>query len=110
MKLGTLGLAALLLLAACDQYDRRIYFNGNYYPGKAYALDNNPDKFIATVRRVHQGLVGARAAAAYQGMRYCLVNFGNSELTWMAGPERQLTAEETADGRLSVTGICAGFF
>ncbi|MEM6482272.1 MAG: hypothetical protein AAF922_13255 [Pseudomonadota bacterium] len=51
--------------------------------------------FVVNVPKVARSVNGAREAGRYEATRYCLSNFGTSEILWAIGPD-------TSDGRLVV--------
>ncbi len=100
-------LVLALAVAGCTRKEERMYFDGKYYPAKARAADKSDRKaFVVTVRRIKQGLRGAREAGRHAGMRYCLKNFGTSEIEWTLGPDRPVAQLDISGGRLSLGGRC----
>lgn len=81
-----LVLIALAVLAGCAEREERVLFNGNYYPGKARAEKEDRRNFTASVRRAGRGIEGAQLAALHEATRYCLDNFGTSEIEWAGVP------------------------
>lgn len=106
-----IGIATVLLcgawaLAACDRLEDRSYFNGRYYPAKANEVDGDLAHFVVAVRRINQGMDGARQAARYESVRYCIKNFGTSEIIWQAPPDRPVGEADVQGGRFVVQGKC----
>lgn len=102
-----IALLALTLAAGCAQSDKRVLFDGNYYPGKARGQKEERRDLTATVRRANRGIEGAQKAAVYEATRYCLENFGTSEIAWAGVAEGQEGPVYTRSGdRLSVSGRC----
>lgn len=100
-------LAAGLAISGCAKKGERVFFEGNYYPTKASAADRSDrQSFTVSVRRAGQGLKGARAAGAHGGKRYCLENYGTSEIAWTVGPGAPPDALGAESGRLSMRGRC----
>jgi len=98
---------AIVLLTGCAQREERVLFNGNYYPGKARAEKEDRRNFTAFVRRAGRGVEGAQQAALYEATRYCLDNFGTSEIEWIgvpAGAEGPVYAR--SGDTVSVRGRC----
>lgn len=105
--LATALLVAGVAVSACTNRDERVYFEGNYYPTKARAADRSDRQaFTLSVRRAGQGLEGARAAGRHGGKKYCLTNYGTSEIDWTVGPEAPARALGAESGRLSMSGRC----
>lgn len=104
---GGLLVIALAMLVGCAQREERVLFNGNYYPGKARAEKEDRRNFTAFVRRAGRGVEGAQQAALYEATRYCLDNFGTSEIEWVgvpAGAEGPVYAR--SGDTVSVRGRC----
>jgi hypothetical protein len=101
------ALLALALAAGCTEREERVLFEGNYYPGKVRAEKDDRRDFTATVRRADNGIGGAQEAAVYEATRYCLKNFGTSEIGWAGVAEGQEGPVYARSGdSLSVTGRC----
>ncbi len=95
------------VLAGCAKREERVYFNGNYYPGKSRAEKEDRQNFTASVSRASSGLEGAQLAAVHEATRYCLANYGTSEITWSgvaSGQEGPVYAR--SGDSLSVSGRC----
>ncbi len=106
MKYVGLILATMLVLSGCLKKEEKVFFDGKYYPAKAKHSKGDRKVFVASVRRVSQGINGAREAGRHAGTLYCLKNFGTSEINWEIGPdapEEQLMAKS---GNLTLKGAC----
>lgn len=100
-------LLGLVLVAGCTDSEERVLFDGNYYPGKARGEKTDRRDFTATVRRAGRGIGGAQKAALHEATRYCLKNFGTSEIAWSGVPEGQEGPVYARSGdRVSVKGRC----
>ena len=98
---------ALLALSACTQRSARLLFDGNYYPTREKAADRSDRKaFTVTVRRADQGLDGAREAGRHAGSKYCIENFGTSEIEWQSGPDDAPESLVVSNGNLLLAGRC----
>ena len=104
---GGVALAALLLVAvsACTPQKDRTLFDGRYYPAKTHRMKGEARAFTATVRRADRGVDGARKAASYAATRYCVENFGTSDVEWRIGPDAPEPEIRKGD-RLTVAGVC----
>lgn len=100
------AVCCVTVLAACAKKEDRVYFNGIYYPSRETADKNDRKLFKVSVRRVEKGLDGAREAGRYGGTRYCLKNFGTSEIDWIHGPDAEDGTLALEGGRLVLTGRC----
>ena len=106
MRLMALTLASIVLLAGCADRDKRVFFDGNYYPTKAKKIKGDRESFVVSVRKAGQGLDGAREAGRHGGVKYCVETFGYSEIDWEVGPDADATALEAETGKLTMKGRC----
>ena len=97
MRLLAVLMVSILVLSACSDKDKRVYFNGKYYPTKAKKVKGDRERFVVKVRKSAQGLDGAREAGRHGGIKYCVETFGYSEIDWENGPDAE-------DGRLLIDG------
>ncbi len=95
-----------LVMAACTHMDDRTKFNGRYYPAKGRSVDGNRANFVVTVKRINQGLDGARKAALQEAHHYCIKNFGTSDIIWQARYDREVTQADVQNGQFLVSGKC----
>ncbi|MET4101954.1 hypothetical protein ABIE58_001378 [Roseovarius sp. MBR-78] len=101
------ALLGVALVAGCTDREDRVYFDGNYYPGKVRGEKADRRVFTATARRAGRGIEGAQKAAVYEATRYCIMNFGTSEIAWAGVAEGQTGPVYARSGdRVSVTGRC----
>ncbi len=106
MKAMTIGvLVGALALGACAKPGERVLFDGKYYPARVKKDGDQRENFVVTVQRVEQGLNGAREAGRYEGITYCVENYGSSDITWINGPEDEAAAL-TDSGNLVLRGSC----
>ena len=110
MKRLILPLVAGLGLAACGNVvetftSKSVTFDGVSFRGKAAAA-NKADRrdFVATVGPASRSMVGAREAVQYQGPRYCILNFGVSDIAWEISPEAEELPME--NDRIVLKGRC----
>ncbi|WP_232796480.1 hypothetical protein [Roseovarius salinarum] len=97
------------LLGGCGnmtEFSDRMYFDGNYYPAKVKHDRENRRIFTLTVRRIGQGIEGAREAARYEGTRYCVDEYGTSEIAWVVAPDAPLEELPISDGKMVLQGKC----
>lgn len=95
-----------MALGACTKNKERVLFNGVYYPTKETSESDDRRSFKVSVRRAERGMLGAREAGRYGGTRYCLKNFGTSDLEWTQGPDAEDGVLEIAGGNLILRGRC----
>lgn len=107
----TLGLfcAAVLLSAGCEKReDKLLPFDGFRYKAKAAPVDKKVTlaDFTVTVWDVAQSLEGARQAGAYEGTKYCITQYGTSNIKWRVGPDTEPTQLAIIDNKLTFAGRC----
>ncbi|MEO1557264.1 MAG: hypothetical protein AAFS01_12595 [Pseudomonadota bacterium] len=105
-----LMLIATLLLAACSGERRadRIPFDGQFFRTDAKKLNKDRLDFVVTVRPVSASVNGALAAGLHEGTRYCIGNFGSSDIRWANGPESENGEVPISNNRLTLQGTCTG--
>ncbi len=104
------GVAALALAAGCIKREDRLQpFDGHYYRAKASAVDKKATRavFTSNVWEVSQSLDGARQAAEYEGVRYCIAQYGTSQIEWTVGPETKPEFLTIENDQLTFKGRCA---
>lgn len=105
-----LGLTcALTTVAACgEENSRRVLFGGYYFPSKAAAVDKKVTRadFTVTVNKATQSVEDAREAGRYAGTRYCIENYGTSQIDWRVGPDADPAQLRVVDDKLSFSGVC----
>ncbi len=106
MRLLGAFLVAVVMLGACSEKSKRVFFDGKYYPAKAKKVKGDREAFVVSVRKASQGLKGAREAGRHAGVKYCIENFGFSEITWQNGPDADDAALQFSNGSLVLTGRC----
>ena len=106
MRVIACFLVSLLLLGGCSDKEKRVYFDGKYYPTKAKSTKGDRETFTVSVRKVEQGLDGAREAGRHAGVRYCIETFGYSEIDWQAGPDAKAGNLLLDGGKLTFKGRC----
>ncbi len=102
-------LIAALLLTACSGERRadRVAFDGQFFRASAKKVDKQRLDFEVTVRPVSASLEGAREAGRYEATRYCVGNFGSSNIDWTSGPDAEDGRLLVSNDRLLLTGTCA---
>ncbi|MEP1587602.1 MAG: hypothetical protein ABJR46_17910 [Tateyamaria sp.] len=96
MLTALLLIAALLLSACVERRADRIAFDEEFFRATSKKLDKDRINFEVTVRPVSASLEGARDAGRQEATRYCVGNFGSSDIDWIEGPDAE-------DGRLRVS-------
>lgn len=106
MRYLILGGVAAALLAGCNSRDDRIAFDGHFFRAKLSKVDGQRDVFTVTVRNVSQSLDGAREAGRYEATKYCIQNYGSSDIRWVVGPETPPQNLRIVDDSLTFQGAC----
>jgi len=104
--LAVVLLGATVALSGCADRAAQVRFNGEYYPAKVSRDRDAREELQVTVRRVDRGLTGAREAGRYEAMRYCLKEFGTSDVDWVNGPDAEDGRLQVSNGRLLLSGEC----
>ncbi|WP_223423369.1 hypothetical protein [Tateyamaria pelophila] len=105
--MGALLMAALLV-SACSGGIRadKIAFDGVNFRSSASAIDKQRDFFEVTVAPASSSILGAREAGRYEATRYCIKNFGSSDMDWAQGPDAADGTLIIDNDRLILRGTC----
>jgi hypothetical protein len=101
-------IVAVMLLAQCGQRrDNRILFEGEFFRAKASKLDKDDrQSFIVQIGDIERSFEGALQAGAYEATKYCIENYGTSDIQWISGPEDDPDNFAIERGRLTLQGTC----
>ena len=103
----SVALIAVLILSACQERRAdRIAFDGVFFRSSASKLDRKRADFEVSVSPVSASLDGARDAGRHEAIRYCIANFGSSDIDWIAGPDAEDGTLTIANDRLLLRGTC----
>ena len=107
--LTALFVIAALVLSACtgERRSERVPFDGQFFRATAKKQDKQRLNFEVAVRPVSASLDGAREAGRYEAIRYCIGNFGTSNINWSDGPDAEDGTLRIANDRLLLLGTCA---
>ncbi|WP_299591628.1 hypothetical protein [uncultured Tateyamaria sp.] len=94
---GALLIAALLLSACQERRSERVAFDGVFFRATSGKVDKQREQFEIGVSPVSASLEGAHEAGRYEAVRYCIKQFGSSDIVWIEGPDAE-------DGRLRISG------
>ncbi|WP_299370218.1 hypothetical protein [uncultured Tateyamaria sp.] len=104
---GLLLVAALLLTACVERRADRIAFDGVFFRSTAKKVDKQRDQIEVTVSPVSASLEGAREAGRFEAIRYCIENFGTSNIDWINGPDAEDGTLNISGDKLLLRGTCA---
>lgn len=102
-----LVLASAMGLAACAQDDQRPSFDGKQFRGKISKVDKQRDQFSIVVSPVSQSLAGAREAGRFEATKYCIAQYGTSDVEWINGPDGEEGTLSVVNDKLQLRGACA---
>jgi hypothetical protein len=84
-------LCSFFVLMGCsnplDLEENKVPFEGHYFPSKITQNRTDDRYFTLKVRRASRSLSGAREAGRYEATRFCIKNFGTSDIKWALGPD-----------------------
>ena len=90
-----MGLAtcSFLIMVGCSNplelEENKVSFDGYYFSSKLTRSKLDDRAFDLTVKRANRSLSGAREAGRYEATRFCIKNFGTSDIKWVLGPDDQ---------------------
>ncbi len=110
------ALLAVALLGGCDRarggFGAQSYnYAGYAFKGAVRANKTDRAEFAVSVRGAQRGLVGAQEAARIAANRYCIEQYGSSDISWQGqGPDTEAEAVALAPGgQLEMRGRCAAW-
>lgn len=116
-RLSPASIAVLLVaataLSACGEGFRdsfrnkrtSVAFDGFVFKAKAKEVSKDArDHFTVSVSRVNQSLNGARQAGAHEAVKYCISEYGTSNVEWVVGPENEGLIP--VDDKIQLEGFC----
>ena len=105
MKWGLFA-CGVLALSGCSNREEQVTFDGQYYRAKVGKVDGDRQQISVEVRPVSVSLDGAREAGRYEATKYCIENFGTSDIDWIVGPDDAEESLVISDDRLTLRGSC----
>jgi len=114
MRVAVLCVLSLTMVAGCGTAKRlvdssrsnRVLFEEMYFPARLTSNREDRMSFTATVSRVDQGLIPAREAGRFEATKYCIEQFGRSDVVWSAGPDVEDSELQLVNGQLILEGRC----
>ena len=84
---------SFLTLVGCsnplEPEENKVSFDGYYFSSKLSRSKLDDRSFDLIVRRANRSLSGAREAGRYEATRFCIKNYGTSDINWVLGPDDQ---------------------
>lgn len=105
VRVGVISLMAAGLVA-CGPSEDDVSFDGQFYKASIDTERGSREKFIVSARPVSASLEGAKEAARYEAIVYCVNRYGSSNIQWVVGPDspdEELTIEKDT---LRLQGVC----
>jgi hypothetical protein len=93
-------------LSACGGGAEQVSFEGTVYRSDIKTERGSRDQFTVTAKPVSASLAGAREAARYEAITYCINRYGNSDIIWAVGPESPDEALPISNDTLTLQGRC----
>ena len=88
-----LATSSFFIMGACSNpfelEENKVSFDGYYFSSKLSRSKLDDRSFDLTVRRANRSLSGAREAGRYEATRFCIKNYGTSDINWVLGPDDQ---------------------
>ena len=112
---ATLGRAALVLLmlaplGGCSKWfgggANELTYEGIRFIGDSKAIKDDKRSFVAYAEPASASLEGARQAAYYEGVQYCIGYLGTSDIDWQVGPDTPADQLIVTNNRLTFRGTC----
>ena len=102
-------------ISGCEKAKRNLSRISYFYEGVTYKATiekskNDRQSFRVIVRNAALGLTGAKEAARLGANRYCIENYGSTDITYAgAGPDTENEDLVLSNGQLVFDGECAGW-
>lgn len=106
LQIGILCGLAVLVSACEDKNKTRVPFDGFFFKTKSAKVGDDLAIFTSTVSGVSSSFDGARQAAEHEGTKYCITNFGTSDIEWAIGPDTNPARLTVVDDALTYQGKC----
>ena len=92
LNLGLATCSFLIVMGCSNPFEleeNKVSFDGYYFSSKISRNKSDNRSFDLKVRRANRSLIGAREAGRYEATRFCIKNFGTSDVKWILGPDDQ---------------------
>ena len=86
-----LAMSSFLMMTGCSNpfelEENKVSFDGYYFSSKLSRSKLDGRSFDLTIRRANRSLSGAREAGRYEATRFCIKNYGTSDIKWVLDPD-----------------------
>lgn len=108
LTMRTVGVVAMLALVqgCAEKREDRVAFDGVFFTSNASKTGDSRADIVITVRPASQSITGALEAGRYESTRYCIDNFGTSEMDWIVGPDEDPESYAIEGDVLTLSGSC----
>ncbi|MDA9352089.1 hypothetical protein N9Q74_01910 [Ascidiaceihabitans sp.] len=100
------ALICVIPLVACTPSSQIPSFDGIKFRTKLSKVDKQRVQFSVTVLSASQSLAGAREAGRYEATKYCINQYGTSDIAWMSGPDVEDGGLTITNDQLQLRGAC----
>lgn len=98
-----IGLGTLM---ACGPDEDTIRFDGEVFSSRLKSERGDRAAFTVTSRPVSSSPEGAREAARYEAISYCVNEYGSSAIAWVVGPDSEADQISVVNDTLTFAGRC----
>ena len=88
-----LATSSFLMMTGCSNpfelEENKVSFDGYYFSSILSRSKLDDRSFDLTVRRANRSLSGALEAGRYEATKFCIKNYGTSDIKWVLGPDDQ---------------------
>ncbi len=103
-----LGLCIALLgtVAACDLGKDRPEFDGQTFRASLSKKGETKAHFSVSVKPVSASLQGAIEAGRFEATKFCVTNFGTSDVVWDVSPDQDPETLVIDNDTVTFVGVC----
>ncbi|MDC0343549.1 hypothetical protein OAN15_00715 [bacterium] len=101
-----LSALALTIVAGCSSNKEVILFDGQAFRAKVSKDRDARRNFFATVSPVSASTEGAREAGRYEGIKYCIMEYGTSNILWTLSPDAEPQTWSLDGDTVTFSGTC----
>lgn len=101
------GCARISGLFSRDGGGERVFtYEGRRFDARASASEADAREIVVTVSPASISPRGAQEAGRYEAYKYCLRNYGGSDIDWQVGPDAPASTLRIVDDTLVLAGRC----